>query len=56
MKNELIMAIRKMAEGDPKPSSPSWRAVPTNTAIMIRAYVVDNICATSSYKHLCISC
>uniref|UniRef100_A0A8W7PPG4 Uncharacterized protein n=1 Tax=Anopheles coluzzii TaxID=1518534 RepID=A0A8W7PPG4_ANOCL len=37
-----------MADGEPMPSSPSCNAVPTMTAIMINAYTVDSICATSS--------
>ena len=45
MKNEPVMAMRKIAEGDPTPSSRNCRAVPTMTAIMIRAYAVDSIWA-----------
>lgn len=48
MKNEPERAIKKMADGDPMPSSPNWSAVPTMTAIIIIAYAVDNICATNS--------
>jgi len=43
IKNDPVMDIKKIADGDPIPSSPSCRAVPTMTAIMIRAYAVDNI-------------
>lgn len=48
MKNELESAIKNMADGEPIPSSPNWSAVPTITAIIIIAYAVDNICATSN--------
>lgn len=50
MKNELESDIKKIAEGDPMPSSPNCRAVPTITAIIIMAYAVDRIWATSNYK------
>ena len=48
MKNELESDIKKIADGDPMPSSPNCSAVPTITAIIIMAYAVDNIWATSS--------
>lgn len=48
MKKELESDIKKIAEGDPIPSSPNCKAVPTITAIIIIAYAVDNICATSN--------
>lgn len=48
MRKELIMAAKNIAEGDPAPSSRNWSAVPTITAIIIIAYAVDSICATSS--------
>lgn len=50
MKNELESDIKKIADGDPIPSSPNWSAVPTITAIIIIAYAVDKICATSNCK------
>lgn len=50
MKKELESDIKKIAEGDPIPSSPNCRAVPTITAIIIIAYAVDNICATSNWN------
>lgn len=50
IKKEPDKAIKNMAEGEPIPSSPSWRAVPTMTAIIIIAYPVDNICAHRSWK------
>lgn len=37
MRKELIMADKNIAEGEPAPSSRSWRAVPTITAIIIIA-------------------
>jgi hypothetical protein len=37
MKKELDNDMRKIAEGDPMPSSPNWSAVPTITAIIIIA-------------------
>jgi len=52
MKNELDNDIKKIAEGEPIPSSPSCRAVPTITAIMIIAYAVDRIWAHKSWKPL----
>lgn len=48
--NELIMAIKNIADGDPIPSSPSCRAVPTMTAIITSAYSADRICANINYK------
>lgn len=48
MKKEPVIAIKKIADGDPTPSSRSWRAVPTITAIMMRAYPVERIWATRS--------
>ena len=48
MKNDPIMAIKKMADGDPIPSSPNCSAVPTMTAIMIRAQNVDSSWDSSS--------
>lgn len=48
MRNELDMHMRKIAEGEPEPSSPSCSAVPTITAIIIIAYAVDRICAHNS--------
>jgi hypothetical protein len=48
MKNELDKDIRKIAEGEPMPSSPSCKAVPTITAIMIIAYAVERIWAHRS--------
>lgn len=50
MKNELDNEIKNIADGDPIPSSPSCKAVPTITAIIIIAYAVDNICAHKSCK------
>lgn len=37
MKNDPDNDIKNIAEGDPMPSSPNCRAVPTITAIMIIA-------------------
>lgn len=48
IKNDPESDIKNIAEGDPIPSSPNCSAVPTITAIIIIAYAVDNICATSS--------
>jgi len=48
IKNELDKDMRKIAEGEPIPSSPSCKAVPTITAIMIIAYAVERIWAHRS--------
>lgn len=48
VKKEPDRAMRKMAEGEPMPSSPSCSVVPTMTAIMISAYEADMIWATIS--------
>ena len=37
MKNEPVIEIRKTADGDAMPSSPSCNAVPTMTAIITMA-------------------
>jgi len=37
MKKDPESEMRKMAEGEPSPSSPSCNAVPTMTAIMTKA-------------------
>ena len=50
MKNEPVIAIRKTAEGDATPSSPSCRAVPTMTAIITRAYPVDSRPESASWR------
>lgn len=46
--NDPIMAIKKIADGDPIPSSPNCKAVPTITAIITSAYKADRICANNN--------
>jgi hypothetical protein len=48
MKKDPEREMRKMAEGEPRPSSPSCSAVPTMTAIMMSAYAVDRMLDSSS--------
>lgn len=43
MKKDPERAMRKIAEGEPMPSSPNCSVVPTMTAIMISAYEADMI-------------